>query len=78
MRMVAMDGQLHMALRIQQVMQRVHTVSYDGAAAYWAQQNAQQKANDFDNEQYVIPNRLTAGYGKANTYRNQEEVCRLF
>ena len=55
-----------------------HTVSYDGAAAYWAQQNAQQKANDFDNEQYVIRNRLTAGYGKANTIRNQEEYAGYF
>lgn len=55
-----------------------HTISYDGAAAYWAQQNAQQKANDFDNEQYVIRNRLTAGYGKANTIRNQEEYAGYF
>ena len=52
---------------------RSSTSSYNGAAAYEAQQNANAQTNAYISNQYQIKNRLSEGYVKANTLANQTE-----
>ena len=49
------------------------TQSYNGAAAYAAQQNAYAQTNNFIANQFQIKSRLSEGYIKANTLSNQTE-----
>jgi hypothetical protein len=57
---------------------RSTTESYNGAAAYAAQQNANAQTNAFISNQYQIKNRLSEGYIKANTLANQSEFMGYF
>ncbi len=57
---------------------RSNTFSYNGAAAYSAQQNANAQTNAYISNQYKIKNRLSEGYVKANTLANQTEFIGYF
>lgn len=57
---------------------RSTTQSYNGAAAYAAQQNANAQTNAYISNQYQIKNRLSEGYIKANTLANQTEFMGYF
>ena len=57
---------------------RSSTRSYDGAAAYAAQQNANAQTNAYVSNQYEIKSRLSEGYVKANTLANQTEYMGYF
>ncbi len=57
---------------------RSSTQSYNGAAAYAAQQNANAQTNNYIAAQYEIKNRLSEGYIKANTLSNQTEYMGFF
>jgi len=57
---------------------RSSTSSYNGAAAYEAQQNANAQTNAYISNQYQIKNRLSEGYVKANTLANQTEFMGYF
>ena len=57
---------------------RSTTNSYNGAAAYAAQQNANAQTNSYISNQYQIKNRLSEGYVKANTLANQTEFMGYF
>jgi antitoxin component YwqK of YwqJK toxin-antitoxin module len=50
------------------------TQSYNGAAAYTAQQNAQRNINEFKNQQNQIKNVLNQGYLKRNTIFNNQLI----
>ena len=50
------------------------TKSYDGAANYAAQQNAQRNINNYQNQQYQIRNELNDGYLKHNTIFNEQRI----
>jgi hypothetical protein len=50
-----------------------YTTTYDGAAAYAAQQNAINTIGSFENQQYEIKNTLSEGYLKRNTISNETE-----
>jgi len=52
---------------------RSTTTSYNGAAAYAAQQDAAQNTNAYMQNQYEIKSKLSKGYAKANTIPNQTE-----
>ncbi len=52
--------------------------SYDGSAAYAAQQNANAQTNAYISNQYEIKSRLSEGYIKANTLANQTEFMGYF
>lgn len=53
---------------------RSTTQSYNGAAAYAAQQNANAQTEKFVNDQYVIKNKISEGYLKTNSLANQNEL----
>lgn len=55
-----------------------HTTSYNGAAAYAAQQQANANYNAYANSQYEIRERLSDGYVKLNTIRNEVEFSGYF
>ncbi|WP_140936934.1 hypothetical protein [Sphingobacterium lumbrici] len=57
---------------------RSTTQSYNGAAAYAAQQNANAQTNAYISNQYQIKSRLSEGYIKANTLANQTEFMGYF
>lgn len=57
---------------------RSTTQSYNGAAAYAAQQNANAQTNAYISNQYQIKSRLSEGYVKANTLANQTEFMGYF
>lgn len=57
---------------------RSSTSSYNGAAAYYAQQNANAQTNAYLANQYEIKNRLSEGYVKTNTLANQTEFMGYF
>jgi len=50
------------------------TRSYDGAAAYAAQQNADNNVSELKNQQYQVRNQLDQGYLKLNTISNEERI----
>ena len=50
-----------------------YTTSYDGTAAYIAQQNAMNSINNYQNQQYEIRNTISEGYLKINTLPNETE-----
>lgn len=50
------------------------TESYNGAAAYAAQQNANAQTAQFVNQQYLIKNKISEGYLKLNSLSNQTEI----
>lgn len=52
---------------------RSTTKSYDGAAAYAAQQNASNNTNAYVQNQYQIKSKLSEGYVKSNSLSNQTE-----
>jgi hypothetical protein len=54
------------------------TNSYNGSAAYAAQQNANEQTNAYISNQYEIKNRLLEGYVKTNTLANQTEFMGYF
>lgn len=51
-----------------------HTQSYDGAANYAAQQNAQRNISNYQNQQYQIKSVLNQGYLKLNTLDNEQRM----
>lgn len=53
---------------------RSTTETYNGAAAYAAQQNANAQTEKFINEQYTIKNKISEGYLKVNSLANQTEL----
>lgn len=53
---------------------RSTTQSYNGAAAYSAQQNANAQTEKFVNDQYLIKNKISEGYLKVNSLSNQSEL----
>lgn len=55
-----------------------HTTSYNGAAAYAAQQQANANYNAYANNQFEIRKRLSDGYVKLNTIRNEVEFSGYF
>lgn len=55
-----------------------HTTSYNGAAAYAAQQQANANYNAYANSQFEIRERLSDGYVKLNTIRNEVEFSGYF
>lgn len=55
-----------------------HTTSYNGAAAYAAQQQANANYNAYANSQYEIREKLSDGYIKLNTIRNEVEFSGYF
>ena len=55
-----------------------HTTSYNGAAAYAAQQQANANYNAYANSQYEIREKLSDGYIKLNTIRNEVESSGYF
>lgn len=55
-----------------------HTTSYNGAAAYAAQQQANANYNAYANSQYEIREKLSDGYVKLNTIRNEVEFSGYF
>jgi hypothetical protein len=57
---------------------RSTTQSYNGAAAYAAQQNANAQTNAYISNQYQIKSRLSEGYVKSNTLANQTEFMGYF
>lgn len=57
---------------------RSTTQSYNGSAAYAAQQNANAQTNAYISNQYEIKSRLSEGYIKANTLANQTEFMGYF
>ena len=57
---------------------KVHTESYNGAAAYAAQQNARANVERHAAEQYEIRQQLNEGYIKDNTIQNQVEYSGFF
>jgi hypothetical protein len=57
---------------------RSSSLSYNGAAAYAAQQNANAQTNEYISNQYQIKSRLSEGYAKANTLANQTEFMGYF
>ncbi len=52
---------------------RSTTRTYNAAAAYAAQQKANEQTTEYTNKQYEIKNRLSEGYLKENTLSNQTE-----
>ena len=54
------------------------TRTYDGAAAYMAQQIAASKTAAYDDALFEIRQQLEAGYAKANTLHNQTEYAGYF
>ena len=54
------------------------TRSYDGAAAYMAQQIAESKTAAYDDALFEVRQQLEAGYAKANTLPNQTEYAGYF
>lgn len=50
-----------------------NTQKYDGAAAYAAQQNANNNTANYQNQQYKIKKSLSEGYIKLNTIMNENE-----
>lgn len=57
---------------------KAHTESYNGAAAYAAQQNARANVERYANSQYQIRQQLNEGYVKNNTIQNQVEYSGFF
>ncbi|MBO5602217.1 MAG: sulfur globule family protein [Prevotella sp.] len=57
---------------------RSNTVSYSGAAAYAAQQQANANVRAYKSEQYMIRQQLNEGYIKNNTIKNQVEYTGFF
>lgn len=55
-----------------------NTQSYNGAAAYAAQQNAVNNVNTYLDAQYKIKEQINEGYVKSNTLRNQTEYTGYF
>lgn len=55
-----------------------HTTSYNGAAAYAAQQQANANYNAYSNSQHEIREKLSDGYVKLNTIRNEVEYSGYF
>ena len=55
-----------------------HTTSYNGASAYAAQQQANANYNAYANSQYEIREKLSDGYIKLNTIRNEVEFSGYF
>ncbi len=53
---------------------RSTTESYNGAAAYAAQQNANAQTEKFISDQYLIKNKISEGYLKVNSLTNQTEI----
>jgi len=53
---------------------RSTTQSYDGAANYAAQQNAQRNVANYQNQQYQIKDVLNQGYLKLNTIGNEQRI----
>ena len=53
---------------------RSTTESYNGAAAYVAQQYANAQTDKFINDQYSIKNKISEGYLKVNSMSNQTEL----
>ncbi len=49
------------------------TQKYDGAAAYSAQQNANNNVANYQNQQYKIKSSISEGYMKLNTIMNESE-----
>jgi hypothetical protein len=49
------------------------TKSYNGAAAYAAQQNASNNISNYSNQQFQIKKTISEGYLKLNTISNQSE-----
>jgi len=54
------------------------TNSYNGAAAYAAQQNAQNNMSKYSQQQYEIKKRIADGYAQTNTLFNQTEYSTYF
>lgn len=57
---------------------RSNTQSYNGAAAYAAQQNARANVERYASDQYEIRQQLNEGYAKNNTIQNQVEYSGFF
>ena len=57
---------------------RSNTQSYNGAAAYAAQQNARANVERYASGQYEIRQQLNEGYAKNNTIQNQVEYSGFF
>lgn len=57
---------------------RSHTQSYNGAAAYAAQQNASNNTNTYLQQQYQIKAQINEGYAKTNTLQNQTQYAGYF
>jgi len=55
-----------------------HTQSYNGAAAYAAQQNASNNTNAYLQQQYQIKAQINEGYAKVNTLQNQTQYAGYF
>lgn len=55
-----------------------YTTSYNGAAAYAAQQQANANYNAYAKSQYEIREKLSDGYVKLNTIRNEVELSGYF
>lgn len=51
-----------------------NTQSYSGAANYAAQQNAQKKVANYQNQQYQIRDQLSQGYLKRHTIENEQRI----
>ena len=54
------------------------TQSYNGAAAYAAQQNASNNTNAYLQQQYQIKAQINEGYAKINTLQNQTQYAGYF
>lgn len=57
---------------------RSRTTTYDGAAAYWAQQQAQANYNAFANSQSQLREQLNDGYVKSNTIKDGVDYSGYF